>query len=125
LPWLLGFLAGVVIIAAASAVGWWFMPSAVGVAAGFANRAGGWRWRVAIPAVAMMAAAGWAAALWTAVLRGTPYGGVARVSSGLMGLPGHRVLGMALTLLIAVVQAVTGYWLGRALIPRLADVLFR
>ncbi len=123
--WLLSLLAGAVVIAASTAVGWWFVPFVVGVGAGFANRAGGWPWRVAVPAVAVMAAAGWAAPLWVGVLRGLPYGGVARVIAALTGLPGYPAVGVVLTVLIAAVQAVVGYWLGRALTPRLADDLFR
>jgi hypothetical protein len=123
--WLLGLLAGAVIIAAATPVGWWFMPFVVGLAAGFANRVGGWPWRLAVPAVAVMAAVGWAAPLWIGVLRGLPYGGVARVIAALTGLPGGAAAGVIGTLLVAVVQALIGYWLGRALTPRLAEDLFR
>jgi hypothetical protein len=116
--WLLGLLAGTVAIAAATAVGWWFVPFVAGVGAGLANRVGGWPSRLAVPAVAVMAAVGWAAPLWAGALRGLPYGGVARVIAALTGLPGDAAAGLVLTLLIAVVQAVTGYWLGRALTPK-------
>jgi hypothetical protein len=123
--WLLGLLAGVVAIAETTAVGWWFVPFVAGVGAGLANRAGGWRWRVALPAVVVMAAAGWVAPLWLGALRGQPYGAVARVIAALTGLPAFPVVGIAATVLIAVVQAVVGYWLGRALTPRPVDDLFR
>jgi hypothetical protein len=123
--WLLALLAGVVVIAVATAVGWWFMPFVVGVGAGLANRIGGWPWRLAVPAVAVMAAVGWAGPLWIGVLRGLPFGGVARVIAALTGLPGGAAAGVGVTLLIAVAQALTGYWLGRALTPRLAEDLFR
>jgi hypothetical protein len=123
--WLLSLLAGAVVIAAATKVGWWFAPFVVGLAAGFANRVGGWPWRLAVPAVAVMAAVGWAAPLWIGALRGLPYGGVARVIAGLTGLPGGAAAGVVLTLFVAVLQAITGYWLGRALTPRLAPDLFR
>jgi hypothetical protein len=123
--WLLGLLAGAVMIAEATTVGWWFVPFVAGLGAGFANRAGGWPWRVAVPAVAVMAAVGWAAPLWGGVLRGLPYGAVARVIAALTGLPGGAAAGVIVTLLLAVVQALTGYWLGRALTPRLAGDLFR
>jgi hypothetical protein len=63
--------------------------------------------------------------LWIGVLRGLPYGGVARVIAALTGLPGGAAAGVVLTLLIAVLEAITGYWLGRALTPRLAEDLFR
>ncbi|MGH3303788.1 MAG: hypothetical protein ACRDOK_19345 [Streptosporangiaceae bacterium] len=118
-------LGGAVVISAATAVGWWFVPFVAGVGAGLANRAGSWPWRVAVPAIAAMAAAGWAAPLWLGVLRGLPYGPVARVIAALTGLPADAAVGMVLTVAIAVVQAVTGYWLGRALTPRSAPDLFR
>jgi hypothetical protein len=123
--WLLGVLAGAVVIAASTTVGWWFVPFVVGLGAGLANRVGGWPWRLAVPAVAVMAATGWAAPLWIGALRGLAYGGVARVIAALTGLPGGAVAGVLLTLLVAVVQAICGYWLGRALTPRLAEDLFR
>jgi hypothetical protein len=113
--WLIGLLAGALVIAGTAAVGWWFVPFIAGVAAGFANRAGDWRWRVAVPAVALMAAAGWAAPLLFGVLRGQPYGAVARVIAALSALPADAAAGLVLTVAIAVVQAITGYWLGRAL----------
>jgi hypothetical protein len=123
--WLLGLLGGAVVIAAATIVGWWFAPFVAGVGAGFANRAGERSWRTALPAVAVMAAVGWAAPLWLGALRGQPYGAVARVIAALTGLPGYTAVGIVLTVLVAVIQALVGYWLGRALTPRLADHLFR
>jgi hypothetical protein len=123
--WLLGLLVGAVVIAVTTAAGWWFVPFVAGVGAGIANWAGGWPCRVALPAAAVMAAVGWLAPLWLGVLRGQPYGAVARVIAALTGLPGYAAVGIAATVLIAVVQAVVGYWLGRALTPRPADDLFR
>ena len=55
------------------------------------------------------------------VLRGQPYGAVARVIAALLGLPGYAAVGMAVTVLVAVVQALAGYWLGRAVTPRPAE----
>jgi hypothetical protein len=72
-----------------------------------------------VPAVAAMAAAGWAIPLlWEAVLAHQPYGAVAREIAALGGLPAYAATGVAVTLLIAAVQAVVGYWLGRAVTPR-------
>jgi hypothetical protein len=123
--WLAGLAGGAVVIAAATAVGWWFVPFMAGAGAGFANRAGVWPWRVAVPAVASMAAVGWVAPLVLGALRGLPYGAVARVIAALTGLPADAAMGMVLTVVIAVLQALTGYWLCRALTPRLAEDLFR
>jgi hypothetical protein len=119
--WLLGLLAGVLLIAGAAVIGWWFMPFVVGLLAGLANYVGRWPTRVALPAVAAISAVGWAAPLWWSVLRGAPYGAVARVIAAQLGLPGYAVVGIVLTVLIAVVQGMTGYWLGRALTPLPVD----
>jgi hypothetical protein len=123
--WLVGLLAGALAIAGAAAVGWWFVPFVAGVAAGLANRAGDWPWRTAVPAVALMAAVGWAAPLLLGALRGQPYGAVARVIAALTGLPADVAAGLFLTVAIAAIQAVTGYWLGRALTLRRAAGRFR
>jgi hypothetical protein len=115
--WLLGLVAGVMIIAGTAAAGWWFMPFCVGLLAGVANHVGRWPTRVALPAVVLMSAAGWVVPLSWSVLRGAPYGAMARITKALLGLPGYAVVGMLLALLIAVVEGMTGYWLGRALTP--------
>lgn len=115
--WLLALLVGALIIAGGSRFGWWFMPFAVGVLAGLANWIGRWRARFAVPAVVVMAALGWAAPLAWHTLRGEPLGAVAREIAALGGLPGYAAVGMTATVLLAVVQALVGYWLGRALTP--------
>jgi len=117
--WLLALLAGVLLVAAGAVIGWWFLPFVAGLAAGIANRVAGWRARIALPAVAVMAAAGWAIPLlWHALDGHQPYGAVAREIAALGGLPAYAATGVAVTLLIAAVQALVGYWLGRALTPR-------
>src|SRR5207237_1418800 len=62
-------------------------------------------------------AAGWGAALWWLVRGGLPEGAVAREIAALAGLPAHAAVAVAITLLVAVIQAVAGLWLGRALTP--------
>jgi hypothetical protein len=119
--WLLGMLAGVLLIVAGAVLGWWFMPFAAGVLAGLANRIGRWRTRVALPAVAIVAALGWAVPIVWSELNGQPYVAVARVIAALLGLPANPAVGIAVTLIVAVVQAVAGYWLGRALTPMPAE----
>jgi hypothetical protein len=119
--WLALLLAGTLLVIAGAAAGWWFAPFLVGLLAGGANWIGNWSTRVAVPAVALMAAAGWAVPLWWAVLHGQPDGAVAREVAALTGLPGDAAAGMLLTVVIAAAQAVAGYWLGRALTPRPAD----
>lgn len=116
--WLLGLLGGVLLIIAGVAIGWWFMPFVVGLIAGLANWIGAWSPRAALPAVAAAAVVGWGVPLWWLVLRGEPDGAVAREIAALAGLPGYAGVGMVVTVLLAVVQALVGYWLGRALTPR-------
>jgi hypothetical protein len=115
--WLLGLVAGSALIAGAAAAGWWFGPFVVGALAGLANRIGAWRGRVAVPAVIVMGAVGWGAPLAWAALHGQPYAAMAHVIAVIVGLPASAVDGFGLTVLVAVAQAVTGYWLGRALTP--------
>jgi hypothetical protein len=117
--WLLAWLAAVLLVAAAALLGLWFMPFLAGVAAGIAARAGRWRLRVSVPAVILLAAAGWGAALWWLVLHRLPEGAVAREIAALAGLPPHAPVAIVVTLLVAVIQAVAGLWLGRALAPGL------
>jgi len=119
--WLFLLLLGDLLIVSGAALGWWFMPFAVGLVVGLMNWIGGWPARIAVPAVALMAAVGWTIPLWWAAYRGEPYGAVARVIAAVAGLPGYAAVGMAVTVLVAVLQAVIGYWLGRALTPLPAD----
>jgi hypothetical protein len=43
------------------------------------------------------------------------------VIAALGGLPASPAAGITATLLVAVIQVVVGYWLGRAVTPRPAD----
>ena len=116
--WLLGLLAGALVIWWGAALGWWFLPFAVGLTAGLANRIAGWRPKIALPTVALMAAAGWGIALlWQVVHDHQPDGAVARVIAALGGLPAYAATGVLATLLVAVAQSLAGYWLGRAVTP--------
>ena len=115
--WLLACLAGVVIVAAGALAGWWFLPFLAGLAGGVASRYGAWRLRVALPAAVLVAAVGWGAAVGWLMLRGLPEREVARVIAALAGLPAHAVVTIAVTLLVAAIQAAAGLWLGRALAP--------
>ena len=115
--WLLGLMVGAVAIAVGAYLGSWFMPFVLGLLAGLANKIGGWPVRLALPAIALMAALGWGAPLVWATMHGQPYGAVAREMAAIAGLPGYAAVGLAGTLLVAVVQAIVGYWLGRAMTP--------
>jgi hypothetical protein len=106
------WLGTAVVIAITAQAGLWFTPFLAGLAAAVAGRWRGWRLRVTMPAVVLVAAVGWAAPLWWWTLRGWPVGATARVLAALAGLPPHAALGVAVTLLIAVIQAAVGLWLG-------------
>jgi hypothetical protein len=116
--WLLACLAAAAFIAVGALMGSWALPFLAGLAGGLASRYGRWRLRVALPAVVLVAAAGWGAALWWLALRGLPEGAVARVIAALAGLPPQAADAVAVTLLVAAIQAALGLWLGRAFAPR-------
>ena len=111
-------LAAAVLIALGAAAGWWFLPFVAGLAGGAAARYGRWRLRVAVPAAALVAAAGWAIPLGWQALHGAPVRATARVVAALAGLPPHASVAIAATLIVAVLQALAGLWLTWALIPR-------
>jgi hypothetical protein len=118
LLWLLACLASAAVIAAGALAGLWYLPFLAGLAAGLVARYGRLRLRVTLPAVVIVAAAGWGAALaWLALRDKLPEQSVARSIAALGGLPAHATVGIAVTLLVAVIQAVAGLWLGRALAP--------
>jgi hypothetical protein len=71
-----------------------------------------------LPAVAAMAVLGWTIPLVWQSLRGEPVGATARVVAALAGLPPHAAIAIAAMLLVALIEAVTGLWLGRAFAPR-------
>jgi hypothetical protein len=116
--WLLGCLAAAVLIALGAAVGWWFLPLLAGLAGGVAARYGRWRLRVALPAAALVAAAGWSIPLGWQAAHGAPVRATARVVAALAGLPAHASVAIAATLLVAVLQALAGLWLAWALVPK-------
>jgi hypothetical protein len=116
--WLLACLAAAVIVAVGALAGWWFLPFLAGLAAGLAVRFGRLRLRVALAAAVAVAAAGWGAALaWLALRDGLPEVAVGRSIAALAGLPASAAVAIPVTLLVAVVQAAAGLWLGRALAP--------
>jgi hypothetical protein len=111
-------LAAAIAVALTAQAGLWFVPFVLGLAAGVAGSKTGWRKSRTLLAVVVAAAAGWGAPLWWSALSGQPVGATARVIAALAGLPPHAVTGVAATLLVAVIQAAVGLWLGWLLIPR-------
>jgi hypothetical protein len=118
LLWLLAGLAGAAVLALGALAGLWYLPFLAGLAIGVAARYGRLRLRVSLPAAVIVAAAGWGAALaWLMLRDGLPERSVARTIAALGGLPAHAAAGIAVTLLVAAIQAAAGLWLGRALAP--------
>lgn len=117
--WLLVVLAGALVIAGGAEIGLWFVPFLAGLAVGLFLAGRDWRLRHTLPAVLVMALLGWGVPLyWPAVVQGQPAGATARVIAALVGVPPHAVFGVVFTLLVAVLQAVIGLWLGRAATPQ-------
>jgi hypothetical protein len=116
--WLLGCLVLIAAIAGGAVIGWWFVPFLAGLAAGIASRLGNWRMRATLVATVVVAAAGWAIPLCWQVASGLPVGATARVVAALAGLPAYAAVAIVITLLVAVIQALAGLWLGRAVFPR-------
>jgi hypothetical protein len=119
--WLVGMVASVAVIAVATAVGLVFAPLLAGVCLGFANRAGSWPPRIALPAVAAMAGAGWILPFLVGSAHGTPGGGLTSAAAAVTGLPADAAGVAALTMLIAIVQALAGYFFAGVIMPRLLD----
>jgi hypothetical protein len=116
--WLAAVLAGALIIAVTAELGWWFVPFLAGLAVGLIAPRRDWRLRHTVPAVLVMTLVGWGVPLyWPAVVQNQPVGATARVIAALAGLPAYAFTGILVTLLVAVLQAVVGLWLGRALTP--------
>jgi hypothetical protein len=116
--WLVIVLAGTLVIAGGAELGLWFVPFVVGLAVGLLLARPGWRLRHTLPAVLVMALLGWGVPLyWPAIVQGQPAGATARVIAALAGVPPYAFIGVLVTLLVAMLQAVVGLWLGRALGP--------
>ena len=116
--WLAAAVVGAGLIAVGARADLWFIPVLVGFASGLAVRVSGWRLPVSVSAVIVMCAVGWGAALAELALQGLPAGATAKTLAGIAGLPAYAVVGVAMTLAVAVLQGLVGFWLGRALTPR-------
>jgi hypothetical protein len=99
---------------AGALAGIWFGPLLVGVLAGACfpwTRAG-----VTAPLGAACAAAigGWSVPLVVRAGQGQPVAATAREVAALAGLPAYAALVISLSLVVAVLQASAGFWVGRA-----------
>jgi hypothetical protein len=99
---------------AGAGFGLWFTPFALGVAVtAFRPRS-----RAVVLTVTAGAVAGWALALWLMALASLPVGATAKSIAAVAGLPPYAAVAIAVTLLLAAVQALAGSWLARAVFPR-------
>jgi hypothetical protein len=115
--WIAAGLVSAGLIGLAALAGLWFVPLIIGFIGGIAARWGQWRLRMMVPAVVSISAAGWGAALVDQAAAGLPVGATARVIAAIGGLPAFAVVGVAVTLGVAVLLGLVGLWFGRALTP--------
>jgi hypothetical protein len=109
-----GFLLVLLSCLSGAYLGLWFVPFVVGAGVGvFAPRGRG-----AVLTVTAGATAGWAIALWIMALNHLPVGATARAIAALAGLPPYAAVAIAVTLLLAALQALAGAWLARAVFSR-------
>ncbi|MEU2874998.1 hypothetical protein [Streptomyces sp. NPDC007070] len=109
--------AGVLLVAAGTLIGAWFMPFVFALVLGVLGRISGARRRLRVTAAALAAVLGWGLALVWLFLGDAPVGAVAVTTAALAGLPPLAAVTVAATLLVALVQSLVGVWLGRTLTP--------
>ena len=106
---------GAVAVGLGAWAGLWYLPFAAGLAAGVLTA---WHRPGRLRAAALPVLLGpvpWAALLAVRALVGDTVAGTARTTAGLAGLPASATVTIALTLLVALLQATAGSWLGRSL----------
>jgi MFS transporter, DHA3 family, macrolide efflux protein len=108
------YLAAVAAIALGAAAGIWVAPFVAAFVVALVIRA---RARVVASTLALVAAAGWGIPLAWQAGQGLPVGATARTVAALAGLPASAALVIVVTLLIAMLQALAGTWLARAIRP--------
>ena len=116
--WLAGWVTLTALLAAGAAAGVWFVPYAAGLLAGFVTGSGGWRLRPSLIAVIITALAGWGVPLgWSLAgsaagsgsgSGGQPAGATARAIAELTGRPASVAVMFAVSLFVAVIQALAG-----------------
>jgi hypothetical protein len=116
--WLAAGVIGAASVAWSAEVGLWYLPMAEGVLLGAASRL--WRPGPATTAgvLLLIGPAGWGIPLAWMALRGAAVAATARTVAALAGLPGLAGVTIAVTLLVPLLEAAAGLWIGRALTPR-------
>lgn len=108
-----GGVLGVLVIAIGASAGIWFLPFVAGLIIGLAAR--NRTLRSVLLTAAAIAVAGWAIPLAWQAAHGEPVVATARIAAALAGLPASAGLVLGVTVLVAVIQALTGVWVGRAI----------
>ncbi|RII13372.1 hypothetical protein DSC45_23770 [Streptomyces sp. YIM 130001] len=109
-------VSAVVVVGLGAWVEFWYLPFVAGLVAGAFSA---WRRPGLLRAAMLPVVLGpvpWGVLLVIRALAGDTIGGTARTTAGLAGLPASAAVTIALTLLVALLQAATGHWLGRALL---------
>lgn len=104
--------AGVAALWAGAVAGLWYLPFVVAVLVALPGYLAGFRAATTWSATCAIALAGWGGPLAWMVLADLPVGATARVVAALAGLPPDAAIVIALTLVVAVLQASAGTWLG-------------
>lgn len=129
------FVAVAAVVAGTAYAGAWFVPFILGcLAGGLRGVVPPWSSRgfvaqglgevvprrafPTVPMTVLAAVLGWAVPLWSMALAGIPVGATARAIAALAGLPPYAAVTIAVTLLLAALQVLTGAWLSRAVLPR-------
>ena len=108
-----GCVAAVIVIAAGAAAGLWFLPFVAGLVIALMARSG--RAWVILLTSAVVAVAGWAVPLALLAVDKEPVVATARAVSALAGLPASAAPVVGATLIVAVIEAITGASLARAI----------
>jgi hypothetical protein len=110
--WIGSCVLGIAAIWEGLILGLWFIPFIVSVLVGITAR---WKGGRAMPALALaclMGLGGWALPLVYLANEGRPVGATASIAAALAGLPSLPAIVLGATLLVPVLQACAGLWLG-------------
>jgi hypothetical protein len=105
---------GAALIWGGALLGIWFGPLIVGVLAGACFRWARVRLTPALAAAYAAAIGGWSVPFVVRAGQGQPVAATAREVAALAGLPAHAAIVIALMLVVAVLQASAGFWVGWA-----------
>jgi hypothetical protein len=115
--WTGALVAGAALVALGSAAGLWYLPFVAGLLFGLATRYARPGFALSASGVLLLGPLAWGAVLAVLTVEGAAIGATARIAAAIAGLPASAVLMIVLTLLLALLQTVTGLWLGRAVAP--------